>query len=146
LTLRVGDDQMIFNINPAMKRKHEEVESCLRVDIINEIVQEHFRKSYPQDPLENCLVHGGSIDDDNHNIAAFAQHLESFPPHPEATIFQLEKVQNLEIKPPSLKIEDAPKVDLKPLPSNLRYAFLGPNGTYPVIINASLTDIENRKI
>ena len=34
----------------------------------------------------------------------------------------------------------APKVDLKPLPKGLRYAFLGPNDTYPVIINDGLSD------
>ena len=34
----------------------------------------------------------------------------------------------------------APKVDLKPLPKGLRYAFLGPNDTYPVIINDELSD------
>jgi len=34
----------------------------------------------------------------------------------------------------------APKVDLKPLPKGLRYAFLGPNDTYPVIINNGLSD------
>ncbi|KAG7578694.1 Reverse transcriptase domain [Arabidopsis thaliana x Arabidopsis arenosa] len=36
----------------------------------------------------------------------------------------------------------APKVDLKPLPQGLRYAFLGTNSTYPVIINAKLNDDE----
>ncbi|KAG7585655.1 Ribonuclease H-like superfamily [Arabidopsis thaliana x Arabidopsis arenosa] len=36
----------------------------------------------------------------------------------------------------------APKVDLKPLPQGLRYAFLGTNSTYPVIINANLNDDE----
>ncbi|KAJ9170010.1 hypothetical protein P3X46_018147 [Hevea brasiliensis] len=49
LTLRVGDDQMIFNINPAMKRKHEEVESCLRVDIIDEIL------SLASEKIENLM-------------------------------------------------------------------------------------------
>ena len=34
----------------------------------------------------------------------------------------------------------APKLDLKPLPKGLRYAFLGPNDTYPVIINDGLSD------
>jgi len=34
----------------------------------------------------------------------------------------------------------APKVDLKPLPKGLRYAFLGPNDTYLVIINNGLSD------
>ncbi|KAG7533278.1 hypothetical protein ISN45_Aa08g009160 [Arabidopsis thaliana x Arabidopsis arenosa] len=34
------------------------------------------------------------------------------------------------------------KADLKPLPKGLRYAFLGTNSTYPVIINAELNDDE----
>jgi len=34
--------------------------------------------------------------------------------------------------------KEASKVELKPLPPNLRYEFLGPNSTYHVIINASL--------
>ncbi|CAA7034143.1 unnamed protein product [Microthlaspi erraticum] len=33
----------------------------------------------------------------------------------------------------------APKVDLKPLPEGLRYAFLGENSTYPVIVNSDLS-------
>ncbi|XP_013639554.1 PREDICTED: uncharacterized protein LOC106344790 [Brassica oleracea var. oleracea] len=36
----------------------------------------------------------------------------------------------------------APKVDLKPLPKGLRYAFLGPNNTYPVIVSSELDEIE----
>src|SRR5581483_1109805 len=38
--------------------------------------------------------------------------------------------------------EAPPKVDLKTLPSNLKYAFLGTNDTFPVIVNASLTELE----
>ncbi|CAM8908461.1 unnamed protein product [Rhodiola kirilowii] len=38
------------------------------------------------------------------------------------------------------------KVELKPLPASLRYEFLGPNSTYPVIVNASLTDVETQKL
>ena len=40
------------------------------------------------------------------------------------------------VKPP---IEEPPELELKPLPSHLRYAFLGPNSTLPVIIYAALT-------
>ncbi|CAN7126974.1 unnamed protein product, partial [Brassica rapa subsp. narinosa] len=36
----------------------------------------------------------------------------------------------------------APKVELKTLPKGLRYAFLGPNSTYPVIVNADLNNAE----
>ena len=36
----------------------------------------------------------------------------------------------------------APKVELKPLPKGLRYAFLGTNSTYPIIINEELSNLE----
>ena len=32
------------------------------------------------------------------------------------------------------------EVELKPLPSNLQYNFLGENSTYPIIINIALND------
>ena len=36
----------------------------------------------------------------------------------------------------------APKVELKPLPHGVMYAFLGPNETYPVIVSSELTELE----
>ena len=40
----------------------------------------------------------------------------------------------------TLTEEDAPQVELKTLPSSLRYAFFGPNSTYPIIMNADLSE------
>ncbi|CAA7015411.1 unnamed protein product [Microthlaspi erraticum] len=37
---------------------------------------------------------------------------------------------------------EAPKAELKQLPVGLRYEYLGPNETYPVIVNAALTKEE----
>ncbi|XP_056690006.1 uncharacterized protein [Spinacia oleracea] len=42
--------------------------------------------------------------------------------------------------------KEAPKVELKALPSSLRYVFLGPNSSYPVIVNASLDDEQVLKL
>ncbi|KAJ9535979.1 LOW QUALITY PROTEIN: hypothetical protein OSB04_un000855 [Centaurea solstitialis] len=47
---------------------------------------------------------------------------------------------------PNNEVETPPKVDLKPLPPNLKYAFLGADNTYPVIVNALLSDIELDKL
>ncbi|KAJ9546450.1 hypothetical protein OSB04_018993 [Centaurea solstitialis] len=50
---------------------------------------------------------------------------------------------------PAMKEDEVttpPKVELKPLPSNLKYAFLGDNDTYPVIVNASLSSLELDKL
>ncbi|XP_057986490.1 uncharacterized protein LOC131171051 [Hevea brasiliensis] len=72
LTLKVGEEEVEFNFNQALK-KHHEVDPCLKVDVIDEIVEEEFRKRYPEDPLENCLVHSKTTKDENPKVVAFAQ-------------------------------------------------------------------------
>ena len=39
-----------------------------------------------------------------------------------------------------------PMVELKPLPSHLRYEFLGPNSTFPVIVNSSLNECQTQML
>ncbi|KAJ9170368.1 hypothetical protein P3X46_018480 [Hevea brasiliensis] len=85
LTLRVGEDQLVFNINNTMKKHHSEADTC--------------------------------IDYDNPHVAAYAQHLEGSPPFISAPVFQLTQKEKVESKQPSFKEEDAPKVELKQLPS-----------------------------
>jgi hypothetical protein len=48
-----------------------------------------------------------------------------------------------EIKPEE---PQAPEVDLKPLPEGLKYEFLGPEKTYPVIVSNELSPEENEKL
>ncbi|XP_070029230.1 uncharacterized protein [Nicotiana sylvestris] len=43
-------------------------------------------------------------------------------------------------------IEEPPKLELKPLPAHLRYEFLGPDSTLPVIISSSLLDVQVQKL
>ncbi|XP_058002337.1 uncharacterized protein LOC131179495 [Hevea brasiliensis] len=131
LTLKVRDDQLVFNINNTMKKHHSKADSYLSINIIDELVEEHFKKRYAKDPLENCLVHEGSINHDNPHVAAFAQHLESSPPFISASILQLAQKEEVEIKQPSFKEEDAPNVELKQLPSQFRTAYKTPIGTTP---------------
>jgi hypothetical protein len=47
-----------------------------------------------------------------------------------------------------IKLEEpqVPEVDLKPLPRGLKYEFLGPNKTYPVIVVDELSPDENEKL
>jgi hypothetical protein len=48
-----------------------------------------------------------------------------------------------EIKPEEPRV---PEVYLKPLPKGLKYEFLGPNKTYPVIVSDELCPEENEKL
>jgi hypothetical protein len=55
-----------------------------------------------------------------------------------------EKFEDIgEIKPMEPQV---PEVDLKPLPKGLKYKFLGPNNTYPVIVSDELSPEENEKL
>ena len=49
-------------------------------------------------------------------------------------------------KTPVLSVEQPPKMEQKPLPSHLKYAYLGTASTLPVIISASLIEIEEDKL
>jgi len=61
--------------------------------------------------------------------------LEASPPIPPF----LAKVEPLKVEnKPSSDEAQAPEVELKPLPSSLRYEFLGPNSKYHLILNVSL--------
>ena len=49
-------------------------------------------------------------------------------------------------KTPAPSVEQPPKMEQKPLPSHLKYAYLGVASTLPVIISASLTELEEEKL
>ena len=49
-------------------------------------------------------------------------------------------------KTPVPSAEQPPKMEQKPLPSHLKYAYLGVESTLPVIISASLTELEEEKL
>ncbi|XP_024009416.1 uncharacterized protein LOC112084499 [Eutrema salsugineum] len=57
----------------------------------------------------------------------------------------LEEVSKESINDPWSELK-ARKVELKPLSDGLKYAFLGPNSTYPVIINSGLSRAETTKL
>jgi hypothetical protein len=44
------------------------------------------------------------------------------------------------------KVDEAPKLGLKQLPSHLRYVLLGNDNTYPVIISTTLSEEEEGKL
>ena len=52
---------------------------------------------------------------------------------------------NMQLDDPWCKLK-APKIELKSFPTGLRYAFLGPNSTYPVIVNSELNNVETAKL
>ena len=161
LTMEFDGEVIDFNISDAMRYPHDG-HSCFSIDVIDSWAQE-FLDYLSDDALEKTLTQ--SIGLKNERLALRHAHgnnkehlavpiqeelvemvaaLESNPRHigkspnlisiPNSTNKLLPSV----IQPPSL--------ELKPLPSHLKYVFLGEQETLPVIISSSLTAQEEDKL
>ena len=96
----------------------------------------------PEDLLERCLTLPlmNNVELTDEEVTYFLHALEAL--HKKTTLSQapeeLVQVDNL--------IEKPPKFKLKKLPENLRYAFLGSDSTYLVIISSVLIELEEEKL
>ncbi|XP_058008220.1 uncharacterized protein LOC131182883 [Hevea brasiliensis] len=86
LALKVGDEEVKFNLFRIMKCKLK-LDECLRVDIIDKLVEEEFHKRHLEDPLKACTMYGHIADNENTEIAACAKSLEASPSLPLAQAF-----------------------------------------------------------
>ncbi|XP_057502691.1 uncharacterized protein LOC130786401 [Actinidia eriantha] len=126
----------IFNIAKQIGDKGEIQE----INSIESIVEECMQTSLYSDPLELCLINPTNIEynlneevkqiysllDTNEvfEFNSWAPKLERLPPNEN-------RLLPSSVQPPTL--------ELKTLPSNLKYVFLGEKETYPVVISSSLT-------
>jgi len=81
------------------------------------------------------MLNNSTTKDENPKLAECAQLLEASPP----ILFSAARVESLQedSKPSSDEVK-VPDVELKLLPSSLRYEFIGPKSTYLVIMNENL--------
>ncbi|XP_071708478.1 uncharacterized protein [Rutidosis leptorrhynchoides] len=118
------------------------VHECYQVDVIDELVEKHTSHLITNDPVEIfCL--GDEEDVECEEVKAVELTIEStmdarLPPWTHK-YEPLPKSIDTNMRP---SLESPPTLELKPLPSHLKYAFLGTNGTFLVIIASNLTDPE----
>ncbi|KAL5562744.1 hypothetical protein UlMin_032491 [Ulmus minor] len=122
------------------------VSSCFEISILDKVVAEKFHESFPSSSLENCIVNGqivGNFDDEE--ILECVNNLDALPifEGPKSSKFRELGVLNVNT---TSSTKEPPKLELKELPSHLRYAFLEESSYYPVIINSSLNDLEEEKL
>ncbi|XP_070676289.1 uncharacterized protein [Malus domestica] len=161
LTMEFDGEVINFNLSDSMKYPSEN-HSCFAIDVIDSLAQDHFDK-LNDDALELVIARG--IDKQNveaTTIGTHGMHGHSFAVPPRDDV--IEMVAALESLPsqtgkffdPILSSVSAnkmlpsvvqpPTLELKPLPSHLRYVFLGEDETLPVIISSSLTAQEKSKL
>ncbi|CAN6579390.1 unnamed protein product [Malus baccata var. baccata] len=154
LTMEFDGEVINFNLSDSMKYPSEN-HSCFAIDVIDSLSQDHFDK-LNDDALELVIAQGM----DKQNIEATTMETHDMHGHPFAVppsdeviemVAALESLPSQTVKffDPILSSVSAnkmlpsvvqpPTLELKPLPSHLKYVFLGDDETLPVIISTSLT-------
>ncbi|KAM1837494.1 hypothetical protein ACFX14_019295 [Malus domestica] len=161
LTMEFDGDIIRFNLSETIKYPIED-HSCFAIDIVDSLAQVHLDRMN-DDALEIALVHGiGARNEGGGILATHDMEFDHSAVPPCGEVFEmvaaLESLPSQSGKSP-LSILDSvlankllpsivqpPTLELKPLPSHLKYVFLGKDQTLPVIISSSLTAQEEDKL
>ncbi|XP_070004125.1 uncharacterized protein [Nicotiana sylvestris] len=139
LKMRLNDEEVIFNVQHSMRRPSEYA-NCSLVEVVDVILQEDNVTLTAKDPLEACLINLKEMDGEG--LARWVMALEGqefWKREPQFESIELEKRATPPAKP---SVEEPPKLELKLLPAHLRYVFLGPDSTLPMIISSGLLDMQ----
>ena len=151
--MRVNDEEVGFNIYHIMKFPTEG-QSCNRISVVDECVKGVVDGVLMDNPLEHCLVHSSfrkielsSSDVEFSEVDAEDKQIEcTLALDSSPCVNELEK--KLEVTIPVFEVnksaeetvhEKKERLVLKQLPDHLRYAFLGGQSEFPVIISYALS-------
>ncbi|XP_059650697.1 uncharacterized protein LOC132296522 [Cornus florida] len=139
MDIAFGNMQVKLHIFHATQHPSNE-DDCFLVDVIDEVVEESLPFILSKDPLETCMSH---FDFSNFDVDQAIQEVNSLldinaimdvPPWK----IPKEPLPQLSTTPPVPSLLSPPQLELKPLPAHLKYVFLGPKQTLPVIIASDL--------
>ncbi|XP_057792692.1 uncharacterized protein LOC131009399 [Salvia miltiorrhiza] len=147
LTLRVNEESFTFSIHKALKYKEEEEErvgECKMMQVIESCINMEEYHIY-NNPMDTCLLNPlfSFVDNDEFNasnlfIEANEMNFVQKISQGEACFLDL---RNGESKDEGVE-KKTPSLELKPLPEHLKYAFLGEDEAYPVIVSSYLSPHE----
>ncbi|XP_048619944.1 uncharacterized protein LOC125590422 [Brassica napus] len=151
INLNIGDISMIFDMKKLIKRPFI-YDQAFYVEEVSDLEKESFIDMCSDDPLENALTHIEreifSIDnrtDDYVRLMDASIEVANIEEDDDSDIIVDRYLREaIDRQPSSLSNwskDKAPKVELKPLPNGLKYAFLY-DQSCPVIVNANLTSGE----
>ena len=146
MTLSFGNMTVNLNIFNVIKGMGDEEDVC-EVNMVDSMVHKYLDNVSYDDPLMSCLV---SPSWDEEVTTSESEFLHSIIEHSEVLEVngwapKFEPLQLIEDRVLPSE-ERPPKLELKPLPSHLKYAFLGVEETFPIIISSSLESEQENKL
>ncbi|KAL0375433.1 UNVERIFIED_CONTAM: hypothetical protein Sradi_3459000 [Sesamum radiatum] len=148
LTLRINDEEVIFNVFKAIKHPRVADHEAFSIDCIEMLQRDCVNLSNDLDPITDCIVNSdrfesqGRTEESRHAICHLDAGRGEISSRPRRYL-PLGGPPTSELKP---SIEKPPILELKPLPSHLKYIFLGEDETLPVIISSDLTGLQEEKL
>ncbi|XP_049410604.1 uncharacterized protein LOC125873795 [Solanum stenotomum] len=137
LKFRVNDDEVTFNICKSLKQPSN-IHVLSTEDVIDEPVASVSHLMRKNEPLEFVLAnYDESKLQGYEKVAAALSGLRVYLRNPIKLDIDL---KNRESPPSKSSTEEPLNLELKAIPSHLKYAFLGANNTLPVIITADLLE------
>nr|GEV73392.1 reverse transcriptase domain-containing protein [Tanacetum cinerariifolium] len=143
LNLGVETEQMIFNIDSAMKHSYSNDDTCFSIDVIDEILEEDFNALLDEGSKILHSIEGTLLEEEI--IAEFDEFMAMIadknydsesdteePPFKKITINTDNKIKTSLKEPPT-------NLKIKPLLNNLKYVILEEPSFLPVIISSQLS-------
>ncbi|XP_018624301.1 uncharacterized protein [Nicotiana tomentosiformis] len=133
LMLRMGNEKVVFQMKRMMKYPSDDASanSCFKLDVVGELAERYNFDKLVGDTLERCITQSSTVDDEDPEIKKEVEALET----------EDQVVYEEELKEEASK----PNVELKVLPTHLKYALFETNN-FHVIISADLTGAQERKM
>ncbi|GJV88779.1 DNA-directed DNA polymerase [Tanacetum coccineum] len=130
ITLKVGDDEVVFDIERSIKKPSTEDDECYSIVDLNETINEETRVLLDNDHLYSFLLNNLEktiTQSDQENCDSIENE-------------GVKNISNEHLYSASANKIDEKKPELKDLPSHLEYAYLHNNESFPVIISSKLSE------
>ncbi|KAH9679769.1 hypothetical protein KPL71_026264 [Citrus sinensis] len=134
LTMRVNDQQVTFNVLEVM-RNPDEVEDCNFLSVVDFVVADKIDRCCSNE-LDKVTTFEDVEEEDVAAIQTDWMDKQQYDRHNR--FIEHLNLSDMEVKTTLPSIESPPSLELKLLPSHLKYAYLGQNNTLHVIISSTL--------
>ena len=98
-------------------------DTCFEIDAIDQFVDEKFQECRLEDSLEGCITQSKDITVENNEFKEQVMYLEANLPYPYSKRIMVETLDGPHAPKLKPSIEEPPTLELKTLPSHLKYAF-----------------------
>ncbi|GJU86123.1 DNA-directed DNA polymerase [Tanacetum coccineum] len=132
ITLRVGDDEVIFDVDQSIKRQPTEDDECYGIDDLDDT-----NNAETQELLANNKPDSNDSNKPIRRIASI-----NTPYSVDQETAKPVKLEREHLYSASANEIDEKKPELKDLPNHLEYAYLHGDKSFPIIISSELSDKE----